>query len=74
MFHFLPFGRRVFFLLLGQGARFIFFAVFGRRVLFLAVWPGACFFFFGGGVFFSCCWGGEREFTHLPACLLVLRD
>ena len=46
----------------------------GWRVLFLLLGPGACFFFsvWAGCVFFLCCLGGGREFTHLLVCLALL--
>ena len=54
-------GGRFIFCCLG-GA--FFFAVWAVS-FFFAVWAGVSFYFF----FIYGCWGGEREFTHLPACL-----
>ena len=48
----------------GRGAEFFSFVFFlFERVAFL-------FLLFGR--FYVCCWDGERQFTHLPACLAWL--
>ena len=59
----LGFSGVIFFCCLGGGV--FFFLLFGRgRVLFLL--------FGRGRVFFFCCLGAGREFTHLPVCLARL--